>query len=225
MSISVEVKLLSGKNVTMSADLEEKVETVKLRAQIALGVGRCRLVNLSGVVVESLATIQDANAQNRDCLLLQVLQVNLVQVCGAHHAFAAILGDGSVVTWGSAQFGGNSRVVQDQLENVHQIHATQDAFAALRGDGTVVTWGDAGSGGDSSAVQERLKNVQQIQGSDNAFAAILKDGSVVTWGMADGGGNSSAVQNQLKNVQHIQAAGRAFAAILWGWIRRDLGLC
>ena len=70
-----------------------------------------------------------------------------------------------------------------------------------------------------------LKNVQQIQGSDNAFAAILKDGSVVTWGMADGGGNSSAVQNQLKNVQHIQAAGRAFAAILWGWIRRDLGLC
>ena len=107
--------------------------------------------------------------QNRDCLLLQV---NLVQVCGAHHAFAPILGDGSVVTWGSAQFGGNSRVVQDQLENVHQIHAAQNAFAALRGDGTVVTWGDAGSGGDSSSAQKRLKNVKQIQGSDNAFAAI-----------------------------------------------------
>ena len=33
-------------------------------------------------------------------------------------AFAAILDDGSVVTWGDARHGGDSSAVQDQLKNV-----------------------------------------------------------------------------------------------------------
>ena len=36
--------------------------------------------------------------------------------------FAAILGDGSVVTWGEAASGGYSSAVQDQLRDVQQIH-------------------------------------------------------------------------------------------------------
>ena len=32
-------------------------------------------------------------------------------------AFAAIVGDGSVVTWGNAHNGGDSRAVQDKLSN------------------------------------------------------------------------------------------------------------
>ena len=86
------------------------------------------------------------------------------------------------VTWGHADFGGDSSAVQDQLKNVQQIQASNLAFAAILGDGSVVTWGHADSGGDSSAVQGQLKNVQQIQASSAAFAAILGDGSVVTWG-------------------------------------------
>ena len=35
-------------------------------------------------------------------------------------AFAAILGDGSVVTWGKATDGGDSRAEQHQLKNVQQ---------------------------------------------------------------------------------------------------------
>ena len=91
--------------------------------------------------------------------------------------FAAILGDGSVATWGDASLGGDSSAVHDKLKNVQQIHCNRyTAFAAILGNGSVVTWGDAGKGGDSSAVQKRLTNVQQIQASMGAFAAILRNG-------------------------------------------------
>ena len=107
---------------------------------------------------------------------------NVQQIQASSHAFAAVLGDGSVVTWGKSDSGGDSSAVQDQLKNVQQIQASKFAFAAILGDGSVVTWGKSGCGGDSSAVQDQLKNVQQIQASSHAFAGVLGDGSVVTWG-------------------------------------------
>ena len=135
--------------------------------------------------------------------------------CGASDkAFAAILGDGSVVTWGNARYGGGNDAVQEQQKNVQQIQATKPAFAAILGDGWVVTWGLENGGGDSSAVQDQLKNVLQIQAAAHgAFAAILGDGSVVTWGASWTGGDSSSVQEQLRNVQQIQATASAFSAI------------
>ena len=105
--------------------------------------------------------------------------------------------DLSVVTWRFSPWGGDSRVVQDQLRDVRQIQVCAGAFAAILEDKSVVAWGDANYGGDSSAVQHQLTNVQQIQASYRAFAAILEDKSVVTWGRAALGGDSSAVEDQL----------------------------
>ena len=96
------------------------------------------------------------------------------QIQSSHAAFAAILGDGSVVTWGDADFGGNSSAVQHQLRDVQQIQANTLCFAA--------TWADARFGGGSIAVQEQLTNVRQIQAACGTCAAILDDGPVVTWG-------------------------------------------
>ena len=121
---------------------------------------------------------------------------NVQQIQASCGAFAAILLDGSVVTWGIADYGGDSSSVQHQLKNVQQIQALYDAFAAILGDGSVVTWGSAEYGGDSGALQDQLKNVQQIQAFCGAFAAILLDRSVVTWG-----GDSSFVQDRLRDVQ------------------------
>ena len=70
------------------------------------------------------------------------------QIQATSQAFAAILEDGSVVTWGPADFGGDSSAVRDQLKGVQQIQATSQAFAAILGDGSVVTWGPADRGGD-----------------------------------------------------------------------------
>ena len=78
-------------------------------------------------------------------------------------AFAAVLSDGRVVTYGDADFGGDSSRVQSELSDVLQIQATNGAFAAILADGSVVSWGRRGFGGDSSAVQDKLKSVRQIQ--------------------------------------------------------------
>eukprot|EP00434_Breviolum_minutum_P016424 symbB.v1.2.014477.t1/scaffold1055.1/size140776/19 len=122
----------------------------------------------------------------------QLRGVQQIQATGL--AFAAILQDGSVVTWGDAHYG-----VRHRLKGVQQIQATSGAFAAILEDGSVVSWGRADEGGDSSPVQDELKGVQQIQATFRAFAAILADGSVVTWGSADYGGISSAVNPHLKH--------------------------
>ena len=63
---------------------------------------------------------------------------NVEQIQATVYAFAAILADGSVVTWGDAGNGGDSSAVRDQLRNVEQIQATSLAFAAILGDGSVV---------------------------------------------------------------------------------------
>ena len=52
-------------------------------------------------------------------------------------AFAAILADGSVVSWGWPDHGGDSWEVQDRLKDVKQIQSNDFAFAALLGDGSV----------------------------------------------------------------------------------------
>ena len=43
---------------------------------------------------------------------------NVQQIQAASFAFAAILGNGSVVTWGNLAYGGGSSEVQDQLQSV-----------------------------------------------------------------------------------------------------------
>ncbi|OLQ11126.1 hypothetical protein AK812_SmicGene5118 [Symbiodinium microadriaticum] len=204
MSISLEVGLLSGKKATVEAGLDEDVQSLKLRAEIALGVGRGRLLDSSGNILASCTPVIEAKLQTGGSLTLHVSRAQLSATCGA---FAAILGDTSAVTWGDSDQGGDSSAVQAQLQNVQQIQATYYAFAAILGDGSVVTWGNSDSGGDSSAVQAQLKNVQQIRAADIAFAAILCDGSVVTWGIADYGGGSSAAADLLADTPGPTAAG------------------
>ena len=211
MSINVEVSLLSGKTAAVQAGLDETLETLKQRAQVVLGSRKGRLLDASGDVLDGRAEITNSRIQNGDWLTLHISRVELQS---SDQAFAALLGDGSVVSWGHADFGGNSSAAQGQLQNVQQIQASRSAFAAILDDGIVVTWGHAEFGGDNSAVQGQLKNVQQIQACNGAFAAILGEGSVVTWGIPFAGGDSTAVQDQLKNVQQIQASAAAFAAIL-----------
>ena len=98
-------------------------------------------------------------------------------------AFAALKDDGSVVTWGNNDFGGDSSLVSEQLSSgVLKIISNQMAFAVLKNDGSVITWGQQEFGGDSSLVQESLSSgVSEIYSTvGGAFAVIKEDGSVVT---------------------------------------------
>ena len=124
---------------------------------------------------------------------------NAQQIQSSFEAFAALLNDGSVVTWGDAHGGGDSSAVQEQLKNVQKLQSNGDAFAAILNDGSVITCGG------NSAVQNKLKSAWQIHATSAAFAAMLNDGFVVTCGDAYCGRDSSAVQDQLTNVRHIRA--------------------
>ena len=107
----------------------------------------------------------------------------------ANYDFAAILADGSLVTWGSRAHGGDRSRVQHQLQNVKEICGDVGGFAA------VVTWGMASFGGDSSSLHGQLRNVRRIFGAFPAFAAILQDETVVTWGLRLHGGDGTKVQH------------------------------
>ena len=207
MSISVDVHLLSGKTESLEVHADDSVDSLRRRAQRALKAGNGRRYLLDGA-----STIKEARLQNGDALTLHVKQVALVATKGGNtSAFAAILGDGSVVTWGDAYCGGDNRAVQDQLRDVQQIQASRGAFAAILGDGSVVTWGYDNYVGNSSAVQYQLRDVQQIQSSD----------SVVTWGDAYCGGDNRAVQDQLRDVEQIQASR---GALLQSWVMDQTSL-
>ena len=71
------------------------------------------------------------------------------------HAFAALLGDGSVTAWGDSSRGGSG--VPSGLSNVQAIYSTRGAFAALMQDGSVAAWGSSKNGG--SGVPSGLSNV------------------------------------------------------------------
>ena len=67
-----------------------------------------------------------------------------------------MLADGSGITWGDPEYGGDCSPVRGQLRNVRKLHATEWAFAAILADGSVVTWGDRFCGGNGSRVLDLL---------------------------------------------------------------------
>ena len=109
-----------------------------------------------------------------------------VIVSSTSKAFAAVSASGRVVTWGSADYGGDSSSVQAELKDqvVQHIYSIRGAFAAVLASGRVVTWEDADYGGDSSSVQAELKDqvVQHIYSTRCAFAAVLASGQIAIWG-------------------------------------------
>jgi uncharacterized delta-60 repeat protein len=114
-------------------------------------------------------------------------------------AFAALRKDGSVVTWGSASYGGDSSVVSSELNgsiDVVQVFSNIGAFAALRSDGSVVTWGNSSYGGDSSGVASQLHDVID-------FSNIYT--------------NSTGDQKRIGTQSNDDLSGNIGSDILWGY--------
>ena len=204
------VVLMGGSSVHISITAECPVAELQQTAQNLFHTGKGKLITASGEVLNPAHTISECGVQPGDVLTLHLRQP---RIAASGDTFVAILGDGSIETWGRFQSDAPGiGSVRDQLRDVQDIQASSYAFAALLSDGSVVTWGSPGFGGDSSQVREQLRKVRQIRASQQAFAAILEDGSVVTWG-SGAAAQSSSVREQLQNVQQIRAADQAFAAI------------
>ncbi|CAE7299642.1 USP [Symbiodinium natans] len=209
-SIALHVALLSGEqkafSLTPHSTVGELREVVQKEWQKPIG----KLISASGARLLESATLTQAGIRENEVITAIIQDVS---VAATRDAFAAIRANGTVVTWGCPDSGGDCSAVKNQLQNVQRIQATCGAFAAILENGSVVSWGHADLGGDSSDVQSELQGVCQIQAAHAAFAAIKVDGSVVTWGAPNYGGDCSAVRDQLASVQHIQSSLAAFAAL------------
>mmetsp|Transcript_43999 Transcript_43999/g.98544 ORF Transcript_43999/g.98544 Transcript_43999/m.98544 type:complete len:546 (+) Transcript_43999:31-1668(+) len=210
MSVSISVQLLSGQGATVLLPTDASVTALQDAVQKSLGTRISNLVTQSGKILQASESLLQAGIGDWDCLTAVVRESALAS---NFFAFALIRPDGSVITWGEKDYGGDSSAVKDELQNVDAIQATATALAALRSDGTVVTWGAEEYGGDSSGVREQLKHVRHIQSTHSAFAALRADGTVISWGEPGRGGDCSQVQGQLQDVTHIQAAFGTFAAL------------
>ena len=75
-----------------------------------------------------------------DCSEVRDQLKGVQQIEATHYAFAAILEDGSVVTWGHAQHGGDSSAVRDQLKGVLQIQAVSSPRGPIGEVANQQTW-------------------------------------------------------------------------------------
>ena len=114
-------------------------------------------------------------------------------------AYAAAMGDGSVVTWGHPVDGGNSGGVKEQLFKRAAHPGNWTGICCDSGQGSVVTWGPPGLGGDSSRVQEQLRNVQYIQTMDSACAAAVDSEAFVN-------SDQQSVKKQPCHAQYTESA-------------------
>ena len=184
--------------------------------QLAVASSRCVLLSPSGECVAHSLTASATTLADGDVVTVLVLDLPRVYAHPTGCAFAAVKHDGSVVTWGLADYGGNSDKVKTELiGGVDNIVGNAGAFAAVKEDGSVVTWGPANYGGDSDSVKDQLTGgVDNVVGNDRAFAALKEDGSVVAWGDAASGGNSESVKSELSGgVDRVVGTWYAFAAV------------
>ena len=65
MSLALEVGLLSGETVSLNADEDESVESLRMRAQRALGTGKGLLLTSAGTVLDGETTVKIAKLQNQ----------------------------------------------------------------------------------------------------------------------------------------------------------------
>merc|ERR1712118_114409 len=91
-----------------------------------------------------------AGANVTQATLDKLVGKDIVDIKGSGFAFAALLADGSIVTWGSSMNGGDSSSIQAALaespaKSIFSPSAlrTTNGFAAILQDGSVVAWGRA----------------------------------------------------------------------------------
>jgi hypothetical protein len=134
-------------------------------------------------------------------------------------AVVVLYNDGSVRTWGNAQYGGDASAVATQLQSgVARVIAGPRSFAALKHDGSAVVWGNAHTADyDANVAPQLAQDIAEVYLGKAAFLAVRTNGTVFTWGDAKCGGYMSAqVEQQLQagTIHSVHINECAFAALV-----------
>ncbi len=148
-------------------------------------------------------------------------------VATTDQAFAAVRKDGTLLSWGNKEYGGDSSSVAEELHDIVSIKATGSAFSVIRKDGSVIAWGKYG-GRIPPRVKNRLQKVKKLVSNERAFVAMIRDKKIkkslgskykytyklLTWGDPGFGGNSEDVEEDIaSDVVEVIPTERAFAAL------------
>ena len=121
------------------------VENTNVRLDDKVGTLYQEVRRVTGKVVTGLVSPSPSNTrlppwrtigstELRDQDVLTAILSHSIHIYSNSCAFAALMADGSVVTWGRVDGGGDNSACQALLrEKVYQIFSTAGAFAALRG--------------------------------------------------------------------------------------------
>ena len=112
--LNISVALLNGNHVSLRLSTSSTVQDVRTKAQRAFGKKYLKLVTAkNGVLVDFEQTLEEAGIEDGECLTALAFQP---QLAATSRALALRChGDGSIVTWGRADYGGDSSAVQNQL--------------------------------------------------------------------------------------------------------------
>ncbi|CAE8732459.1 unnamed protein product [Polarella glacialis] len=155
--IYLELVELSGHVVATGAwGATLRADCLYQSAHLAKPGHRCRLLQGTRTITP-FTPLAALDLRSGTCIQVVWLSSSAADRHSQSMVFAAIKANGSVVTWGSSDHGGNSTAVAALLtEGVVQVCGNAGAFAAVMADGSVVTWGHTVSGGNSSAVAPLL---------------------------------------------------------------------
>ena len=100
--------------------------------------------------------------------------------CANFAPFAALLADGSVVSWGHEDCGGDSSSVSSQLYDIVHIAGSFSNFAAIRSDDVVISWGKHIFSGPT-----RLGAISKFVGTGRGYLCVHENSSITTWPSCD----------------------------------------
>ena len=106
--------------------------------QLAVASSRCVLLSPSGDCMAHSLTCSASNLADGDVITVLVMDVPRVYAHRMGASFAAVKHDGSVVTWGDEEAGGDSDSVKSELKDgVRRVAGNSSAFAAVKEDSQV----------------------------------------------------------------------------------------
>ena len=135
----------------------------------------------------------------------------VASIVGNERAFAALLNDGSLITWGDSGWGGVAPALAEG-KTFASLVASQQGFSAFF-DGGVLVWGQTMPAGKIVTLPQG-KSITLLATTREAFAAGFEDGSLQCWGVADCGGTTPYLFG--KKVTALTSNDHAFTALLEG---------
>ncbi|MBX9578182.1 MAG: hypothetical protein K2W97_06880 [Chthoniobacterales bacterium] len=138
-----------------------------------------------------------------------VTQRTVASIVGNERAFAALLNDGSLITWGDQDWGGVAPSLADG-KTFTSLIASQQGFSAFF-DGGVLVWGQSMPAGKIVTLPQG-KSISFLATTREAVAACFEDGSLQCWGVANCGGTTPYLFG--KKVTALTSNAHAFTALL-----------